>query len=1708
MSRFKYILIFLGISLPQFLIAAASPWLESARSDEKAYFLHAAPPRIEIYDMDAENWLGSIELEKAPTHFHVDDTFLYISYDKSIYRYDHDGANEAHIANFASNVQSIHSDGDILIVNQFQFDTFNRNTRAKIDSLTNNSYSFSGPSKHDPVLNRIIVAQYDTSIRVLIYQDDGTLPEFTSSYGTSHSNRIGNDLFIWPNSKQMIGETGRIYLNESLEVVENLASDIVDVAFVEETLPIVAAGKRVHAYSRGHQETGNVQLENDPLTIFVDDEADQVFAFFTDSSSDNGMGVSKIGFDELSVDDPSAPIDPSTLPFTPDSVFTDGNGILYLSHPGFNLLFRWDPETQAWLDSIELSPSANSIAYSPNNDKIYIGYESGEVTYIDPNAGTPSEIAFLDVEQPVGIVLPIGDYLLLDQYEGNNQNFHTYNSSGTELDSVSHGSRFIHTVWNEATSRITYTYTDSYDRIHAGIVESGGTLADYTSTQDLNNYSEIAPLYSHPTEGLVLASNGYLVRPNNQATETVLPDPIKGATWISGTLYTAHTGSLKKWNLPTYEENENSLSITSKPLSLQSTPDGKLILVSLMNSGYPRITVLTTDFEIIAPDTLNTPSLKLDKQVATAARLSWTPVNGAEEFLLERSTADTDSWSELVTLEPDTSSFTDIGFASGSSYKYRISAKNGDLVSGLSNTVTVSTNIDPNPLSPISPSKIQRTPYWARVGAANILYLAEEYNAAIFRYDLENQVWIDSIPLRAIPRAVHYSTARGSILVGYDDGMINEINLNGGPLNEQPLAKLNDGPYAITSNSNYFIATIHSNHFAFDSVGEEITSSYINSAEFRQPMLWDDESNAYYWSNYTLYSARLNESNELEQVDSTNLSYDNKLVAANFPQSLLLTSKGEIHSTSLSGAVSYLSENATTGTWLEGTLYTAYDDTVSRWTLPTYAEGLTYESDIEIHHLLADQTGRLVTISSIGNAAPQINILDTELNLVAPETLSPPSAPEFIFTYGDSVVFSWSDVGGDDGYIIDRKIGNGDWEEIAITDRNTTHYEDDEASAGTAYSYRIRATNGDTLSTYSGVLELSAEVTTPVTNLTSTINSENRIQLNWTPAEYGTQYKVERSTNGRYWYEETTLPLNSTTYVDRYSIDSNQLYFFRIVTEGAFSKKSISEYTTISVDLEEPPTSYRLNTDINGPYSVSLYWDETNNTTSYRIEKSLNKVPQEWSAVDTYDADTFQAIASGLEQDTKYIFRIISINDTGESTPKYSNSVRTEKLQLPVEPQLIVGQIDATSIQLNWSNPGYTDSFSLYRRKFLDKEWGLIAETDGNTLTHVDKNVSIDNGYAYYVEGTNGTGTSPRSGQPIITAQTQTQIFLDDFESGIDTSKYSEFTGDEASEPDNTFVRLDNYWGIISIENLNLVNGGIIAFSVRYTEKEQSSGATVNINLVGSGNYYSYYTVPNIDIEQMGISDEWRRFYINVPANSLGNDATLNFSFNGNYNTKPWDVDDIEIHQFPSSPPPSPLAVSATDTPDGEVAILWMPSLDADSYIVERSDDGENTWMEVARVNANRNFLHDLTVTDSEMVYRVSATNDGGTSSPTYSNETTARIELAEAIASGVSKVLESPTLYSLYTETEIEEAKITGHQEVQSNPYSFGLFHQETISHLYYQLESSIEMRGDLLSVAWVLYRSTDLFNWTEYNTDVTFEMELGETPQFIKLTPQIENK
>src|SRR5204863_132781 len=266
---------------------------------------------------------------------------------------------------------------------------------------------------------------------------------------------------------------------------------------------------------------------------------------------------------------------------------------------------------------------------------------------------------------------------------------------------------------------------------------------------------------------------------------------------------------------------------------------------------------------------------------------------------------------------------------------------------------------------------------------------------------------------------------------------------------------------------------------------------------------------------------------------------------------------------------------------------------------------------------------------------------------------------------GTQINLSWTastDNVGVTGYQVERCQGAGCSTFTQIGTPTTTTFNDTGLTAGTSYSYRVRATDAAAnLSGYSNVASATTTDTTAPTaptGLTPTVVSGTQINLSWTASTDNvgvTGYMVERCQGaGCSTFTQIGTP-TATTYNDT-GLTSATSYSYRVRATDAAA--NLSGYSSVAsaatTDTTAPTAPTGLAPTVVSGTQINLSWTaSTDNVgvTQYLVER-CPAVSCTYTQIGTSAGVTFNN--TGLAPNTSYKYRVRATDASG-NIGAYSN---------------------------------------------------------------------------------------------------------------------------------------------------------------------------------------------------------------------------------------------------------------------------------------------------------------------------------------------------------------------------------------------------------------------------------------------------------------------
>lgn len=167
------------------------------------------------------------------------------------------------------------------------------------------------------------------------------------------------------------------------------------------------------------------------------------------------------------------------------------------------------------------------------------------------------------------------------------------------------------------------------------------------------------------------------------------------------------------------------------------------------------------------------------------------------------------------------------------------------------------------------------------------------------------------------------------------------------------------------------------------------------------------------------------------------------------------------------------------------------------------------------------------------------------------------------------IVFSWKDnVIGEAGYMIDKKINNGDWTlSYATLAENSQSYTDEIGQLYQNVSYRVYAFVGNSNSPKN---EVSFTPTIQIPDSLRAVQlSQNQIRISWiNNSEQINSFGIQRKIGSNDWTELDSVGANVNNYVDNLSLESASLSY-RVRSRKGNLYSAFSEPANINMNINQ-----------------------------------------------------------------------------------------------------------------------------------------------------------------------------------------------------------------------------------------------------------------------------------------------------------------------------------------------------------------------------------------------------------------------------------------------------------------------------------------------------------------------------------------------------------
>ncbi|WP_212589995.1 thrombospondin type 3 repeat-containing protein [Cellvibrio mixtus] len=518
---------------------------------DKAYFLFSAPNKIAVYNMATQSQSADISLTKIPTAFAVTGNTAYIAFNRELRALDLTTGNSQFVRNTSNEITRITLLGNYIYAmeNNGSIHVINRDNFVLVE--TELSSYWRGSSQVASPVNQAIFTRSSgispSDISKMSIATDGTISSSVDSvYHGDYPD--ASRLFLNHSESRVYDNAGVVYFAADLTYAGSLAGSLDDLAFSGDN-PIVLRNTQLTLFNASHIEQGVINLNAKPDRIAVHDE--RVFTFTLSASSVTVNSVDISGFD---LPAPGEPVNPNGLAYNPEFMLADGQDVLYLIDRETLSIFRWSLAEQQYLSSLSLLVPPTWVTYSAAQQRLYLGFPNGKISYFDTAAETPKETHFVNLPTAVRGLQAAGDYLFAADSSGAWATHYSFSADGSLLNSFDWAYIGNQYLWNPTTSRI-YMHRDDTspnDLVWRELDQATGLLGDdgespYHGGTIISRY----PLVASSDGEYLLNGGGQILSAYNGTVLNALSNSINAGIWINDQLITVDSGN----NLQFWEEN-------------------------------------------------------------------------------------------------------------------------------------------------------------------------------------------------------------------------------------------------------------------------------------------------------------------------------------------------------------------------------------------------------------------------------------------------------------------------------------------------------------------------------------------------------------------------------------------------------------------------------------------------------------------------------------------------------------------------------------------------------------------------------------------------------------------------------------------------------------------------------------------------------------------------------------------------------------------------------------------------------------------------------------------------------------------------------------------------------------------------------------------------------------------------------------------------
>jgi|GEM_PF-1129154 len=527
---------------------AAALHVSTKISNSSVYFLFSAPNKIARYDMATQSQAEDLALTKIPTAFAINNNKAYVAFHRELREIDLTTGNSVFIRNASTDINSVtvlngqlyvtETSGTIYVISTADY---------SLTQTSSVSYRGSSGSVASTINNAIYSRSTGVSpsdIEKMTIGSDGKITGNVDS--PYHGDYPGaTTLYLNVSQSKVYDNAGIVYFAADLKYAGSLAGAVDAMTFIGDN-PVVLRNTILTLFNSNHLEQGVFTLTEKPDFIAAHEE--RIFTFKIAASGVQTNNIDASGFD---LPQPGDAIDPVGLNYSPEFIVHDNNNIVYLVDREALSIFRWSLTEQKYLPTWPLLAPPSWVTYSVAHNRLYLGYDTGKISYFSADQATPTETHFANLSTSIRGLLAAGNFLFA--VDGTWATHYSFSANGSSVASGNWTYAGSEYVWNSFTQRVYFhrDNTSPNDIVWRELnATTGAFVAEGESPYHGDTLISRYPLVVSNDGEYLLNGAGQIIDAHNITVLNALSNSISSGAWFDNKLVTIDQNkkSLQFWN--------------------------------------------------------------------------------------------------------------------------------------------------------------------------------------------------------------------------------------------------------------------------------------------------------------------------------------------------------------------------------------------------------------------------------------------------------------------------------------------------------------------------------------------------------------------------------------------------------------------------------------------------------------------------------------------------------------------------------------------------------------------------------------------------------------------------------------------------------------------------------------------------------------------------------------------------------------------------------------------------------------------------------------------------------------------------------------------------------------------------------------------------------------------------------------------------------